>query len=286
MSSVSFPLTNYYEHLPPQFVNNKPRSYPNEINIKIKIPFTMSIVGPKGAFKTNTLANIRDVLGCFTRFYLYCPDLRQPIYSHMIDTLEKVSEKTKQKVITIGEKITDVPSIESFDPVHNNLLIIDDMSTEDLSQLNHLFTNGRRKNITIIIIVHRFFTMPLMMRDNLDYVILKDIRSRVNLINILKTHSHEIDIEEIIKLYNRATRVEDPKDELNFFLIDIRTRDPDLKYRKNFSPFTISPLIKQKEEEEEEKLLKKKKKRKEKIFSHSDNDSILDSEKLTKNGKR
>lgn len=227
---------NYYEILPKKYVPAQTIRYKNHCNTLIDLPFSMCIVGPKGAFKTNTFANIRDAIGAWTKVYLFCPNIKQPIYQHMIDSLEKLGDKQKNDFIMYGTTIDEIPDIDTFEKEHNNLLIIDDMTTENLELLNSLITNGRHHNISIIIIVHSYFVLPSTMRKSMDYTLLKDIRSKTDLRRILSEFNHEIPIEEVVKKYNQATHVNTENDKLNWFMIDSKTHYPVLKYRKNYSP--------------------------------------------------
>lgn len=238
---MNLALKNFYEVLPKEYVGEGPIKYDNQKYLKVDVPFTMCIVGPKGSFKTNAAANIRDMFNCFTKFYLFAPTLTQPIWQHMIDKLDELSEKHGKDIILYGNKIDEVPDVSVFDPKEVNLLILDDMTTEDLDKINAHFTNGRHKRLSIMIICHSYFTLPTLMRKNIDLVVLKDIRSRRDLTRILSEFNHVVPIEKVIKMYMDATAVHKKEDKLNFFTLDNRTDNPHMRYRKNFEGIHVEP---------------------------------------------
>ncbi len=93
-----------------------------------------------------------------------------------------------------------------------------------------LYIRGRRSNISLFFISQSFFKIPLLIRQNTDVIVIKNIRGRKDLTRIISEYSLDKTIDEILALYQKACSGA----QTNWFMIDLKTTDPALKFRKNF----------------------------------------------------
>jgi hypothetical protein len=78
-----------------------------------------------------------------------------------------------------------------------------------------------------------YFKIPLMIRQNSDYIILKKIASIKDLIRISSEYSMDKSPEEITHLYKKVMT---GADITKFFMIDLNASDPRWRYRANYTP--------------------------------------------------
>jgi hypothetical protein len=227
-------MQDFYKIIPSSFLD-KPTSYKRQSVLKLELPLRALIIGPSGSRKTNSLFNIIKALGAFTRIFLYCKCLTEPLYSALIALLEEFEQKTGRKIITASSDINDIGSPDDYDSSENNLIIIDDMITEsskNLKKVSELFIRGRKHSISTIFLSQNFYSVPKIIRSNISVLILKKLSSTKDLQLILRENSLSKTMPEIKKMYNYVIK----QGPLNFFMIDLTTMDEKLVYRMNFTP--------------------------------------------------
>ena len=226
---------NYYDLIKPKKGEKKrDRSYPNEDKVNISLPARVLIAAPSGAGKTNTLRNIIDDIGVFDQIVLWAKDLDEPLYKDLIERCRKVEAKLKVKILLAISTGADLPSVDDWDPKDNNLLICDDLITEDkksLALLDPYFVRGRHQDITMFFLTQGFFDVPKLIRKNVNYVILKKIKNERDLGRIVKQYAGQATQKELRDMYRYAMKG-DPFD--SFFMIDAQTKDENLQYRANY----------------------------------------------------
>lgn len=231
-------VRNYYQTIDKKYVG-KQRTYDNFDKVQIQIPFRLAIIGPSGAGKTNCLMNLIEQMNCFTRVYLFCKNLSEPLYAFLIDKLEKAGKKLKITIVSYSTDLGDVPDVESFNMDDNTLVVLDDMITEK-SLLKHknvseLFTRGRKQHVSVAFLSQSYYDIPSLIRKNLSYVIFKKMQTKNDIRRVLSEYSLGVDEKELIKLYNYAVEggVE------SWFTIDLDQADMNMKFRKCFDPIQI-----------------------------------------------
>lgn len=235
---MPFEIVNYYDKLKKPKNDEKPidHSYPNEAEINITLPCRALICAPSGTGKTNLLRNILDAIGIWTRIVIWAKDLEEPLYADLIEKCRKAERKHKCEIITAITDAKDLPDVDSFDKKTHNLLICDDLITEDkknLALLDPYFVRGRKKEISMFFLTQGYFDVPKKIRKNINYLIIKKIKNTLDLNRILREYSLDIKPEQMQAMYQYAMRG-DPH--TSFFMLDIETKNPDLQYRANFEP--------------------------------------------------
>jgi hypothetical protein len=136
-------------------------------------------------------------------------------------------------IFTIIERYEELPNIDTdIDTKKNNLIIFDDVINEGIKSqkmMKEYFTRGRTKNISCIMISQSFFDIPLLIRKNCNYIILKNIAQITDLSRIAREFAFKITPDKIIALYEYA--ISKPN---GFFMID--TQNEHLRFRSNFTP--------------------------------------------------
>ena len=227
-----FNPVNYYEKLPSKY-KGKGTSYANYPMVQMKLPFRLLICGTSGSSKTNTLLNIMQSINAFSRIFLYAKDIEEPLYKNLIETLEALEKNVGRKIITYSNKVADVPNADEFDKKETNLVIFDDLVTCNSKQLKpvaDLFIRGRKKNVSSVFISQSYFTTPKLIRQNVNYIILKKINGKGDLRRIISENNIGVSVDDVQTMYNYVVHA----GQLNFFLIDLLTGKDELRFRMNF----------------------------------------------------
>lgn len=228
--------TNFYTSMEKKYIGPKNKQYGNFKQINIETPMRMIICGKSGSMKTNTLINIIRDIDAFDRIYLICKNLDQPLYKMLIDKMKALSTKVAYDVLTASENIDQTPDVDKLHaefPNENILIIFDDIITESSKKLklvSDVYVRGRSLNISVITISQSYFALPKILRSNADYLILKSVIGR-DLSRILSEYALDVDKKELLEMYTYAT-----KKPTDFFMIDMKTINPKLRFRINYSP--------------------------------------------------
>ncbi len=233
-------IGNYYKKLkkPKSGEKEIDNSYPNEDYMKMELPIRALISAPSGVGKTSTLRCIMDGIGIWDKIVIWAKDLEEPLYKDLIEKCRKAEVKHKCQIITAITDAKDLPSVDSFDKMEHNLLICDDLITEDkksLALLDPYFVRGRKKEISMFFLTQGFFNVPKLIRKNINYMIIMKMKNTKDLGRILTEFSMDLNPLEMKSLYRRDIPVDcDPME--HFFMLDAETKDPDYQYRANFEP--------------------------------------------------
>ena len=227
-------IKNFYEIIPKKFVENNKRTYKNHKKINIDLTSRILICGVSGAMKTNTLMNIIQQIGVFTKLYLFVKDTQEPLYKYLIETVQQLEKKSGSKMLFVSEDVSDMPELSEFDREENNLVVFDDQVSEAVNKqklISELWIRGRKLNCTCVFISQSYFDTSKILRKNTDYIILKRISQKRDLKTILSENNlNDTTPEKLLEFYKEITS----KDMKNFLMIDLKTTDPKLKYRENF----------------------------------------------------
>jgi hypothetical protein len=213
----------------------KLRTYPNEKILNISIPARFLITGGTGSMKTNSVRNVIRSMGCFERIYLFAKKTDEPLYAELAKICAGIGEELGECIFFASNTLDDLPSVDSFNPYYNNLIIIDDMIGEKdkmLKNVADLWIRGRRENCSTIFITQSFYKCPKLIRDNTNYFIFKRMNGNKDIMRIWSEFSGTKTVDEINRMYNNITK----KNKIDWFMVDTDSSTPQLTYRKNYVP--------------------------------------------------
>lgn len=204
--------TNFYEYVK----NDKPKINPNYGQTHMfKVPFRACIVASSGSGKTNTMLDIIQRMGStFCKVILCVPEPDEPLYNLLKEKLgDKMEIYTGDvKAGKTGKKIA--PNVPKLDTVAQEdsegwvptLLIADDlMLYEDQSTLETYWVRGRKKNISMVYISQSFFKIPITIRRNTQYFILKRNVLESDLKKVFKITCFDMPFTKFLQYYREAT---------------------------------------------------------------------------------
>jgi ABC-type dipeptide/oligopeptide/nickel transport system ATPase component len=227
-----FELVNIYEKdaIKPFLLKSHNPNY--ELH-HIQIPFRMLIIGSSGSGKTMTLYNVFRIFSkTFQNIHIITKNKKEPIYEYIDDKFKKMNEKPKAKYcnnVTVEEGIESLPDLETFNKEEQSLVVLDDLVLEkNQNKIVEYYVRCRKLNVSVIYISQSYFAIPKIIRQNVNYVIIKQVSSARNLKMIANEYSLELDSKKLKKLYEFC--VEKKED---FLLIDIDNKEK--RFRKGFS---------------------------------------------------
>jgi hypothetical protein len=219
-------LTNFYEVKGvKKFM--KPQHNPNFKIHGIKVPFRMLIIGASGTGKTSTLLNLIKVMSnTFLRICVITKDKQEPLYQYL--------EQATDGSVTV-DNIDDkgLPDLKEFHADNNSLIVLDDLVNESAKKqqpISEYFIRARKKGVSLVYISQSFYSIPKMIRNNVNYIILKQVSSQRNLDMIMKDFSIGVSKEAAHAMYKDAT-----SDFTSFLLLDLD--NPKKPFRKGFDFF-------------------------------------------------
>jgi hypothetical protein len=196
----------------------------------IKVPFRMLIIGASGTGKTSTLLNLIKVMSnTFTRICVITKDKNEPLYQY----LEHATGGNKGSVTIENFDEKGLPDLKEFHSENNSLIVLDDLvnqSEKEQKPISDYFIRARKKGVSLVYISQSFYAIPKMIRNNVNYIILKQVSSQRNLQMIIKDFSIGITKEKAMELYKDATT-----DFTSFLLLDLD--NPKQPFRKGFDGF-------------------------------------------------
>lgn len=197
----------------------------------IKVPFRMLIIGASGTGKTSTLLNlIKQMDNTFAKIHVILKSAQEPLYQY----LHEATGGDKTKMVTLDEyDKKGLPPLDQFNSEDNNLIVLDDLITLSEKQqkpISEYFIRARKKNISVVYLSQSFYMIPRLIRQNVQYIILKQVASTRNLLLIMKECSLGASKEEMIEMYKDAT-----KEFTSFLLLDLD--NPKRSFRKNFDSY-------------------------------------------------
>ena len=194
----------------------------------IKIPFRMLICGNSGSGKTSTLMNVLlNMPGTFEEIIICCKSKAEPLYEYLEDKFKK------DKSIKIMEFAKDgLPDIDKFDKETQRLLVFDDLVNEkDQKAICESFIRARKKNCSLCYLSQSYYAVPKLIRNNLTYIIIKQLSSLKNLTMIMREYSLGVDKKEMKEMYDDAT-----SDKQGFLMLDLEG-DKEKRFRSGFNDY-------------------------------------------------
>lgn len=219
----------------------QPKSHnPNYRIHGIKLPFRICIVGGSGSMKTNTTMNIlKQMNGTFNKIYVFTRNKNEPLYEYLEKSIPDKEE------LEIHEGLDYLRTIDMDNHFFGQTLVIFDDLVNEKNQdiIGELFLRGRKlgkdKNISakealsgisMIYMTQKYALVPTLIREQLNYIILKKIASKRDTVYILRNHSLNLEIEELMKIYEYCIG----GNNLNFLMIDLNEK-PEKAYRLGFN---------------------------------------------------
>jgi hypothetical protein len=193
--------------------------------------FRMLIIGGSGSGKTNMLTNlILDYL-YYDEIYIYAKDLQEPFYEFLEGILDLSKETESIDDFHMSSELDDKLNLDNYpdSEIIQRLVIFDDFITEkDQFLIEDLFVRGRKKHFSIIYLSQSFMDIPRIIRKNSNYLALYKLEDDGEVKTILRRYSGSTN-DNIFDIYKESV-----DEEYNFMLIDKKTTDKKLKYRKNW----------------------------------------------------
>jgi cytidylate kinase len=216
-------LVDWYKQIPKKFLIKQHN--PNFHIHGLKIPFRMLIIGNSGAGKTQTLLNIiHNMDGTFNNIFIITKNKDEPLYNFL-------EEKLGNKGLVISEGVENAPDLdEDIDKKDQTLIVMDDLVLEkNQSALEEYFIRARKLNCSLIYISQSYYRVPRIIRQNLNYLIVKQVSSLKDLYRIMGEYTLGVEKDALKKLYENSTR-----EKQDFLLVDLDASLQD-RFRKNFN---------------------------------------------------
>lgn len=217
-------VSNFYEKIPKMFLVSAEN--PNFDSHQIKIPARIVVSAPSGTGKTNFVCNLISLFckgkGTFADILVLTKDKAEPLYEYL-----------ETKGIDVQEGLHNLPDLNKFDKDINHLIIIDDlMLAKNQEQVCEYFMRCRKKNVTIIYLAQHYYRIPIIVRQNSNYIVILKAGNKKSLNLMLNEFTVGVEKEQLLKMYEYAT-----KDKFNFLMINCDESDMTKKFRHNFTEY-------------------------------------------------
>jgi hypothetical protein len=153
-----------------------------------------------------------------------------------IPELEMMNLEQQAKIGTFVDKMDEIPSLETFDPNKQNLVIFDDIITEkNQTVFENYFIRSRHKNCSLIYLSQSYFKIPVTIRRNTTDFLLFKIPRRADVNLIYANHvTADISKDQFRRLYDQCT-----KKRFGFMYIDSRAEDDRGLLRCGFDTYLL-----------------------------------------------
>lgn len=219
-----YKVENFYNKIK----NCKDRNcdYENYKKLLLKLNSHYLFVGKTGSGKTNLALDLIKKIGAFTRIYLFAKNLEEPLWKTYIANIRKLEIKINKKLLYHSPTLDSLVEPEKFlDKNETNLMIFDDF-IGDISKkkyANIIYQNilrCRKENCTTFFLSQNYFTLPLEIRGQFQYIILKKVGSLKEFKRIITEYAfNDIPKSTLLNLYHLAGQSMD-----DFLLIDVDGR--------------------------------------------------------------
>lgn len=229
-------ITNFYEleeckKFSTEYINP---NY-NEFDFPIKHPQMSIIVGATGSGKSNVLLDmIKKMSGTYEYIKIFTQDKSEQLYEFLESKIEKPYLEIMEGIKAFNDY--DLTKLEKA----QYLFIFDDFVIEKQSKqqkICELYVRGRKMaqkcGISCIYLSQSYYQIPIVIRKQAFYLILKKINGKRDLKAILNDCSiKEIEGQQLLNMYDYCVSSAD--DISNFMLIDKKGKT-DYAFRKNYS---------------------------------------------------
>lgn len=217
-------VCNMYEKMPQSLLRKADN--PNFHLHGIKLPARICVSAPSGSGKTNFVINFISLCsqgkGTFSSIQIITRDADEPLYSYL---------KMKSPAIQITEGLHTLPALNKFDKDDSHLIIVDDLVlAKDQSSVCEYFIRCRKQNVTVMYLSQSFFKIPIIIRQNCNYMCILGIGNKRSMNLMLSEFAIGASKEQLMGMYKFATA-----EKLHFLLIDVDETDPQKKFRSDFN---------------------------------------------------
>lgn len=217
-------LIDWYKKIPEKFLLKSHN--PHYDKHHIKLPFRLLICGSSGSGKTQTLLSLLyNMPNTFENIFITTKNKDEPLYNYL-------EEKLGKKGLKITEGIDKLPDLDKLDKETQTLIVMDDLVGEkNQKPMEDYFLRARKKNCSLVYITQSYYAVPKMIRNNLTYLIIKQVSSMKNLTMIAREYDLGLEKKKLMDMYKDATA-----DKQNFLLLDL-DGDPTQRFRKGFNDY-------------------------------------------------
>ena len=208
-------------------------------------PSRILVVGLPGSGKTTITANLilsPELKLIYDKLYIYATDLMDDKYQLIKEKFEKVEEKLSKKhkqdvkILTMGDKLSDVLPVDDLDRDIQNLVIFDDFlahaSDKEHFKVTDYWIRSRRMNATCLYLTQSYFGTPKILRESTNYVILFKVNNSFDLNAIHRDLIRGLNLDDFKKLYYELIN----SSRYGYVVIDLITGDLTQQVRTTLAP--------------------------------------------------
>lgn len=223
-------LVNFYSYVPKGKSKDKTKGYNNHFIDKNS---RILMIGSSGTGKSNALINfVEKSSGEFFKIIICSfSTTDEPLYQYLHEKIPSVE---------LINNIDEVPPVQEFDDKDKNkskLIIFDDfinLSKKEMKKIFDYAISSRKFGFTCVFMAQSYTAVPKIISRNCNYIFVFRINDKYSIKRIISNHglSSHISPETIEQFYYYS--IEEP---LSFLLIDLKTSDDKLRFRKGFTEF-------------------------------------------------
>lgn len=200
-----------------------------------KRPFFAIFVGKAGSGKTNTLLNcLMNGWFSYNNLLYFGKNSNDPKLQLLEAFCEEKKKADKTFTYLISSDFNEIPDPTELDPKRINVICFDDflLSKAANEVIQNYAIYGRAGGCCTFYLTQDYYQTARQLRENANYVCLWSPLNTRKIGEYYLTFGDGMDRNEWKRLFLRATKTKH-----DFFLVDLKTRDPDLRFRHNFDPF-------------------------------------------------
>ena len=189
----------------------------------------------------DALINLINKQNDIDKIYLYARDLSEPKYEYLIKNREDAGIKhlnNPNAFIDCSNTMDNVyENVNDYNPIRKitKLIVFDGKIADTMTNkrfqaiIKELFIRCRKLNISLVFITQSYFSVPKDVRLNSAHFLSMKINNGIELQNVSRDHSADIDYQDFKNIYRECT-----KKPYNLLTIDTKlpASDP-LIFRKN-----------------------------------------------------
>ena len=223
-------IINWYDKIG---VNNNKKKLPSKWkNHHISHNSMILCIGGTGTGKTNSLIDYLSRSSGEFHKIIICSfsTLDEPLYNFLQEKNDKIE---------FVNDVEEIPSLDEFDDETKNkakLIIFDDfinLTKKEFKKINPFLISGRKYGFTVWLMAQEYTSIPKIITRNINYFILNKKNDSVSYDRIIKNHNmYGADKDVMKKAYYLCI-----KEPLNFFMLDLKSRDTQDRYRHGWLNF-------------------------------------------------